>query len=323
MKPVFIGGCHRSGTTLLGALLGAHPQCLTTPESQFKTNALEGVGLPRNRGQLEDFLERATKMRSLSTWKLDSADRTLQSKSDTRYSELLQTLVSGYGKTVGKPSFDIWVDHTPTNVRHLGLLFSEFPQAKAIHLVRDGRGVASSVLSLDWGPNTIVAAAHWWAHHIAFGLAAETHFGSDRVLRVHYEDLVAEPGRELDRICLWLGVDYVDEMQRGGGFRHPSAEFRYHGLIHEAPNSARATAWTKRLSDRQVRAFESRTRDLLTYLDYELHFTAAKTDRLSLFETMFMEPVMVSWNMLRHRLWLLKSDRRSIRRQKQLTGQMG
>lgn len=320
MKPVFIGGCHRSGTTLLGALLGAHPQCLTTPESQFKTHALEGIGLPRDRGELEDFLARAKKMRSLGRWKLDSADLTLNGKSDARYSELLQTLVSGYGKTVGKPEFDFWVDHTPTNARHLDLLFSEFPEAKAIHLVRDGRGVASSVLSLDWGPNTIVAAAHWWAHHISFGLAAESHYGSDRVLRVHYENLVAEPGRELDRICRWLGVDYVDEMQRGGGFRHLSGEFRYHGLIHEAPNTSRATAWKQRLTERQVRAFESRTRDLLTYLDYELRFTAAKTDRLSLIETVFIEPFMVALNMLRHRIWLLKSDRRSIRRKKKLAG---
>jgi hypothetical protein len=310
MKPVFIGGCHRSGTTLLGDLLGAHPQCLTTPESQFKINALEGAGLPQNRSEVESLLERAENMRSLSRWNLQPSAFELPGDMEFRYSALMQRLVSAYGETVDKTSFDFWVDHTPTNVRHLRMLFSEFPEARAIHLVRDGRGVAASVLPLDWGPNTIVAAAHWWAHHIAFGLAAETHFGGDRILRVRYEDLVAEPGAELERICRWLGVDYVDEMQQGGGFSHPSGEFRYHALIHQAPNAARATAWTKRLSDRQVKAFESRTRDLLSYLDYELKFTVSETDRLSLLETMFVEPFMVALNMLRYRIWLFKRDRR-------------
>lgn len=33
---VFIGGAPRSGTTLLGSILGSHSQMLATPESQFK-----------------------------------------------------------------------------------------------------------------------------------------------------------------------------------------------------------------------------------------------------------------------------------------------
>ena len=34
-RPVFIGGCGRSGSTMLGAMLGTHPDCLTTPEATF------------------------------------------------------------------------------------------------------------------------------------------------------------------------------------------------------------------------------------------------------------------------------------------------
>ena len=149
MKPVFIGGCHRSGTTLLGALLGAHPQCLTTPESQFKINALEGARLPQNRSEVEGVLERAETMRSLSRWNLQPSAFELPGDMDFRYSALMQRLVVAYGETVDKTSFDFWVDHTPTNIRHLSMLFSEFPEAKAIHLVRDGRGVAASVLPLS------------------------------------------------------------------------------------------------------------------------------------------------------------------------------
>ena len=168
--PVFIGGCHRSGTTLLGALLGAHPRCLTTPESQFKTDALEGAGVPENHQELLNFVHRAKQMRSLSRWELDPA--TLDVGAVTRFADLLLDFVRAYGETVNKTSFDVWIDHTPKNIWHLCLLLSEFPDAKAIHIIRDGRAVAASVMPLDWGPNTIVASAHWWVHHVAFGLAA-------------------------------------------------------------------------------------------------------------------------------------------------------
>lgn len=36
MNAIFIGGCPRSGTTMLGSMLGAGKNCFVTPESQFK-----------------------------------------------------------------------------------------------------------------------------------------------------------------------------------------------------------------------------------------------------------------------------------------------
>jgi hypothetical protein len=44
MKPIFIGGCERSGTTLLGAMLGTHPRYLCVPEMKFKIDVLSSSG---------------------------------------------------------------------------------------------------------------------------------------------------------------------------------------------------------------------------------------------------------------------------------------
>jgi hypothetical protein len=50
IRPFFIGGCARSGTTMLGAMLGAHrPPC--TPESQFKTDVPKSFGRPIQEGR--------------------------------------------------------------------------------------------------------------------------------------------------------------------------------------------------------------------------------------------------------------------------------
>jgi hypothetical protein len=51
MQPVFIGGCGRSGTTLLGAMLGTHSKCIVTPESKFNYEAIKAS--MREKGQVD------------------------------------------------------------------------------------------------------------------------------------------------------------------------------------------------------------------------------------------------------------------------------
>lgn len=310
MKPVFIGGCHRSGTTLLGALLGAHPTCLTTPESQFKTEVLDGIGLPKTYDDLRIVGERALKTRSLSRWGVNAGKiRQAVEHAGADYGKFLYRLVDEYGIQLGQSPFDLWIDHTPKNVRHLQTLFSLFPDGRAIHLVRDGRGVAASVMPLDWGPNTIISAAHWWIHHMAFGLAAESCFGHERVLRVRYEDLLAAPDTELKRICNWLDIPFDSGMSQGGGFKFSQGAFRYHALIHDAPDASRATAWRRSLSQREIRTFESRASDFLPFVGYELLTEGAETAKIDRVRVALLEPILIAVNAGRFRYWRRKKER--------------
>lgn len=310
MRPVFIGGCHRSGTTMLGAMLGAHPACLTTPESQFKTDVLTGFEVPDNAVELQALVRRAREMHSLISWGVgESVLQGAEEDPGPDYPALLNRLVSAYGSRVGRSSFDLWIDHTPKNIQDLCVLFSLFADARAIHIVRDGRGVAASVLPLDWGPNTIISAAHWWIHQVSFGLAAETCFGKNRVLRVRYDDLVSDPQRELEHISEWLGIGYVNEMRQGAGFKFLSGADRYHDLVGEAPDLSRASAWQKSLSPRQISTFESRTRDFLPFLGYELTCQYPKTSTIDSLQTVLLEPLRVAVNTLRFRSWLRKKER--------------
>jgi hypothetical protein len=255
-------------------------------------------------------IERALDARSLGRWGLgEDLLRHAANGECLDYGRFLHSLVDGYSTCVDKSSYELWVDHTPKNVRHLQALLTLFPDSKAIHIVRDGRGVAASVMSLDWGPNTVIAAAHWWVHHLAFGLAAESYYGNERVFRVRYEDLVSRPQVELSRICAWLDLEYVDEMSRGGGFEFAQGLFRYHSLIHDAPEASRATAWKDSLSEREIRTFESRTNDLLPYLGYELLFQETKTALIERLRTLLLEPLLIAVNAGRFRYWRAKKER--------------
>ena len=77
---------------------------------------------------------------------------------------MIEWIVKKYGKHVGKPDPRIWVDHTPQNLIHAKLLVDLFPDARMIHIVRDGRAVANSLMRVDRGPNNIEDAANFWVN---------------------------------------------------------------------------------------------------------------------------------------------------------------
>jgi hypothetical protein len=136
-------------------------------------------------------------------------------------------------------------------------------------LVRDGRGVAASVLPLDWGPNDVLRAADYWMARCAVGLAAELQLGPDRVMRVRYEDLLANPEKTLRGIATFAGLDYEPAMARGTGHWPNRYNERQHRLVGQPPDQSRAESWQQSLTPRQIEIFESAAGEFLETLGYQ------------------------------------------------------
>jgi hypothetical protein len=267
-RPVFIGGCGRSGTTLLGAMIGTHPRCLTTPESKFRFLPYRRHQPTDHRIDLSAAIEQIANHWSFKIWDVDLGEAELRDGCGS-FPELLLRIVRAYGRKAGKAEPEVWIDHTPGNIKFASLLFDQFPGARLIHMVRDGRATASSVMGLDWGPNTVVSAAKWWVGYVTRGLAAESVYGPKRVKRVVYEDLVSEPERSLREVCDFLEIDYLPEMVDGRGFDVPRFTVGQHALVGQRPNVDRLQAWRQALMPRDVEMFESIAVDLLVGLGYE------------------------------------------------------
>lgn len=268
IRPVLIGGCDRSGTTLLGAMLGAHPDCICTPEAQFKIEVLQRLDLL---GELENIERAAAYIEEhwrFRIWRSGIDPNAAPFDDISSYADLLAWVVRSYGSIHGKPDAHVWVNHDPGNVKYATTLFELFPNAKLIHIVRDGRAVAASLMKMDGGPNVIISAADFWRSRLAGGLAAETAFGPDRVMRVRYEDLITNPESALRRISNFAEIDYVCEMQAGGGLAVPPYAERTHRRIGSPPEPDRANAWQRELTLRQVEIFEYITGDLLAMMGY-------------------------------------------------------
>jgi hypothetical protein len=249
-------------------MIGTHPRCLATPESKFRFLPYRRDRRGDRQVHIPSAIEQIANHWSFKIWDVDLGKAELSDGCGS-YPELLLRIVRAYGRKAGKASPAAWIDHTPGNIKFASLLFDQFPDARLIHMVRDGRATASSVMGLDWGPNTVVTAAKWWVDYVTRGLAAESVYGPERVKRVVYEDLVSEPEGTLREVCDFLGIDYLPEMVDGRGFDVPRFTAAQHALVGQRPNIDRLQAWRRALRPRDVEIFESIAVDVLAGLGYE------------------------------------------------------
>lgn len=273
-QQIFIGGCSRSGTTLLGAMLGAHGNIICSPESHFKIDVLRALASGKIKAQPSDLMNLIQRNWRFKIWELDLPPSNAFSHVPVEplLAQLLNWIISQYAHQQEKPQSSIWVDHTPENISYACSLQQLFPNARFIHIIRDGRAVAASILPLDWGPNSIMKAARWWVRMVSFGLAAERTLGPEWVMQVKYEDLVLEPEATMQAISQFLGIDFQPEMLHATGFNPPSYTTRQHKLVGNRPDPEVVNRWERKLSARQIEIFEHQTRDFLSYLGYPLRY---------------------------------------------------
>lgn len=153
---------------------------------------------------------------------------------------------------VNKP---FWVNKTPRLLLCLRYLPKLYPGARCIHIVRDGRDVAVSNLSLSWGPDNVRDAARRWRSR----LAARKDFDPARLayMEVHYEELIESPRRVLEEIFSFVGLRAdVDGILSG---------FKVY--------DQRVGVWRTALGPEDRKVFAREAGDLLIELGYEKDYS--------------------------------------------------
>lgn len=194
---VLAGGCPRSGLTLLRRLLEPHRHVHCGPDTGLPPSiAMQWQNFARELGPLhaQDFDLGAEEMR-----------RTM--------ADLLTGMISA---PLDQPSIKVLVEKTSLNVAAFDPLGRLLPQARFIHVVRDGRDVANSLLARNWRdpqgrPFPHVsdpgAALKYWTDLTGIGLAAERSL-ADRIIRLRYEDLATRPKATVSGLMRFLGLKF-------------------------------------------------------------------------------------------------------------------
>lgn len=108
---------------------------------------------------------------------------------------------------------DFFIEQTPWYGQRLDILNSLFPEAKYLHIIRDGRDVAISFARTPWWHSDIGDNLRRWDTEVRHIIAsAEQLLPPGQLLQVRYEDLVEQPDTELQRICSFLGIDFENAL---------------------------------------------------------------------------------------------------------------
>ena len=284
LSPIFIGGCMRSGTTMLGAMLGSHPERVTTPETQFKSELfqlLDGRDISGEAQMMKYFsyIENSFRFKiwGVAPLKSDFENKLKTGQIETSYRSLIDWFVRKYGEQkLNKFNCKTWVDHSPYNVRYASKLLKYYPEAKFVHILRDGRGVSCSYFNIDWGPCTINQAADIWKKELNINLNAEKVIPVQQLVHVKYEDLVANPSNTLKQLCEQLKIEYVPEMTEGNDFVPPAYTVQQHALVGSKPNKNKGGSWKSQLTSRQQEIFETIAGEELKKLGYPTIFDNPK-----------------------------------------------
>jgi hypothetical protein len=256
---------------MLGALLGKHPSLLTIPEAQFFVDCM-----PKDIGATVVPIDVITAIKAHYRFRIWQFDLPVFDRKEATYKELFEWLITCYSIHVDKTNIAAWIDHQPGHVKHIEKIQKIYPQLKVIHIVRDGRAVANSIMPLDWGPNTINRAAYFYEQRVGYGLAVEKYLGTQNAIQIRYEDLVGNLDDELNHLFEFIGVKTFNINSSRDIFSVPNFTKSQHSLVGNSVVGKRVNGWEKELTKREQEIFESITGDLLCYLGYQKKFAQSK-----------------------------------------------
>jgi hypothetical protein len=277
----FVVGCPRSGTTLLRRMLDAHPRLAMMPrETHFIPRIYERrAGLTIEGEVTPAVVDELLADRHFARLGIDreALEQLLTREEPTPYASLVSRIFDMQGRARGT---ELVGDKTPGYVRQLPTLHALWPEARFVHLIRDGRDVCLSLLEWrsgprlagrfsSWAEDPVSTAALWWEWHVRLGREDGLSLGPERYRELRYESLVSNPERECSAVCNFLGVRYDDAMVR---FQHgrERGEPGRSAKGASRPVTSRLRDWRTQMPASDIEAFEAAAGELLDDLSYGL-----------------------------------------------------
>jgi hypothetical protein len=109
------------------------------------------------------------------------------------------------------PKAYCWGDQSPIHTFYLPYISSIFPQAKYLHMLRDGRDVVSAVLEQK-GEKYIHQAIYRWKSSLKNVKKLRKRLPPNQFFEARYENLVTRPQDILQQISNYIGIGYDARM---------------------------------------------------------------------------------------------------------------
>ena len=288
-EPFFIIGNPRSGTTLLRLMLNNHGELVVPPECGFAVwfkDEFDEWGKGKSKEVwIDEFTEAVSSARKIEKWNInfEELEEFLYERSPESYEEAVSLVYIFYAtRTIGK-SVSRWGDKNNFYIDYINEIDELFNSCKFVHILRDGRDVASSYKKVNRKkisskyapelPNEIRNIAEEWSGNVRLINASLEKIKSNRVYEIRYEDLVRKPKIELKKVCSFLGDKFDIEMlkyhqkSKEGG-QEPKEFLQWKRKTLEPPSDDRVGAYREALTQDEKSTFNQIAAPILEKYDY-------------------------------------------------------
>jgi|SRR5579863_1053942 sulfotransferase family protein len=281
-RPVFVMGCHRSGTNLLyDTLLSAGGFAVYRGFLPIYKILIPRFGHPENPASRRKIVDTFLGSKGFARSGLQASDLSSKLMEHGRTGgDFLRIIM---GEIAAKQSATRWAVYDPDNVLHVARIKVDLPDALFVHIIRDGRDVALSLMKMGgfrpfpWSrqPRGLLETALYWQWMARAGKHHSQQIPAD-YFEAHYEDLVARPCPTLAKLSQFLEHDLnYDRIQATGlgSLRESNSSF-----LDEEPasNEYPVNRWKERLSSTEVAELETLIGPCLQECGYELTTAASQ-----------------------------------------------
>jgi LPS sulfotransferase NodH len=200
---VFIVGCQRSGTSWVQELLASHPQVHSGQESFLFARYL-GPEIRAWLGEL-DATAHGGGGDGLQCYFTNEKFRAiLRVYTESLLQPMAESLKAG----------EIFVEKTPDHSLYMPEILELLPESRFIHVLRDPRDVASSMIAASktwasgWAPKTGRQAARWWMKRVLAVREASKKLNSKQFMEIKYENMRASPNESMSKLLDFLGLSW-------------------------------------------------------------------------------------------------------------------
>lgn len=295
-RGLFVGGCPKSGTTLLLTLLDSHPQLVVFPrETHYFEDGRKYKAFNDYRARLRHLIERAElKLIEQGQPEIDRPGlgrhsvfdcetfhriaRDFIDKPGMNDSMFLSEVVRAYSVVMGHSWHDCvrWVEKTPGNIPYADNLFRLFPEAKLIHILRDPRAVFASRRRRLIDRYGSYAKAHRFVRewNESTRQIPKLQKRANNYLLIRYEDLVSHSQEVMQEVCRFIGIQFLPSLLEptcaGREWQGNSAFHQQFSSINDQP----LNQWKKELSNEDIRWIDWHCREGMEIAGYEPHSEA-------------------------------------------------
>jgi hypothetical protein len=270
-SPLFVVSAPRSGSTLFRLILDAHPDIAVPPPGWLFDLVYPYLYSYGDLGDETNLLALAEDILATPTvekWPitLSAAELVAQSR-EKSFAGLYAALHAAYAKPGNKRR---WGEKTPRNAFWIDEIHALFPDAKFIHIVRDGRDMAIDISDSILLPYSVYSGANLWQRYVLAIRDSMQRLPAEAIIEIRYEDLCAAPEATIRKLCAFLGEDFAPAMLAPN--RTQSAEkwssHPLHAKTSEPISTKYCEMYKTRLPRPDVAALEALIGDTLKLFGY-------------------------------------------------------